>query len=86
MSFEIDASIPSEAKGLSGWVMRHFQRVRTEWNAERPSVVLKTLDAEPVQKRPNMLVMADGTNWTVGGQGRGVYRWDAVTLGWVKLG
>jgi hypothetical protein len=77
------AYLPDDPKALAQVVRDELARIAQEFNAERASVRLQVLHAEPARPREGMVCAFDGTDYDPGsGEGIYVYRSGA----WVFLG
>lgn len=75
-------NVPSDPKDLVAFLRTELQQIAKEM-ATVQSVILPTLYAEPARIYEGMLAKADGTSWSPGGTGAGIYA--RIGGAWVKL-
>ena len=75
-------NIPSDPKDVPQFLRTELQQIAKEM-ATVQAVILQTLYEEPKRIYEGMVVKADGTSWSPGGTGAGIYA--RVGGAWVKL-
>lgn len=78
---------PRDLLALRDWVQNIAnQIVDAIQRPEMEHYFLQELHEEPDKLLDGMVCYADGTDWNPAAGGRGMYRYDANSTSWVKLG
>lgn len=80
MTYRI-GNLPADAPA---WLVRELRAIQEAGQAVVDGVTLNTLYAQPKKLREGLTVLADGTSWSPGGGGQGVYTYYGSA--WHKLG
>lgn len=76
--------VPREMEELRSYLMNELRRVSALLGVLADGHIERSY-APPTKLLDGMIRYADGTSWNPGA-GRGIYRYDSTTPGWVLLG
>ena len=84
MARYIPGNAPNDAADLAAFLRLELAKIAQALDTQDASLSLETLYAAPKKYRDGTIVKADGTTWSPGGLGAGVYCYYAGA--WNKLG